>query len=1359
VTGTVRNGQGRCSDDGDRTSHRARAWLVPSAIDEVLRRRPWRGFAVLLVVLAGSLLGSAPALAISQRGHVFDFAFERGAGEGFTEPTGVAANNAGDVYVVEKSKGRVDEFEPVLEPGTGKLVGEKLIAELTVPSPEDVAVDDSTEAKSDPSIGDVYVTSNVTLKSEKEVHTIFKFGPEGKEVVPPLTTFAPTVKGQHKEKFAQLAGIAVDASGELFVHTIAPPEEASRTAVLKFNNAVSNQGLSALRNVFPEKPLPGLAVDAQGSHVYVVDGALPGENALQNKLLEIIRNEEQTLHAGFAVVAKLDDATGQILTPALDYEASNAVAVNPADNDAYLVNVIKNEAEGGLQSEVTSSVTAFGPQEEPIEQFSAPNPSLKEGGAIALDPATDAVYVVDRASGQVDVFEADQPGHPTVEGLSDEVSADGADTVTLSANVDPHGADTHYEFEYGSARCPSPSCTKTEPADIGEGFGDKHVPLELKGLEPGLYYYRVLATGHDGEVASGESTFTITAPVGRLPDARAWEMVSPPNKDGAEPEAISGSALEAGLIRASAEGGAISFVADGPMPAESEPEGLRSPNFSQIFATRNAQNHKWESQDITTPNDTGSGVFPGEPSEYWLFSSNLSLALVDPLPSYLDQFARPPLSPLVLPSENKGQQENTIYLRDDQPVQPQAAESETYEEARTNGEAMGNPGYVPLVDQENAPGAKAGSLASFGSTGKENGIVPEGGTPDLGHIVFRSEKAKPGLYEWELGPATEKAKVKEGFPAHKGISQLVSVPPGDTSENAPPTVFTEAHLGGLLHNQFGRAVSVSNAISTDGSLVFWTYVHGGVQHLEVRDMQLQETLQLDKVQSGAGEGAPNPEFQVASATGSKVYFTDTQRLTADSRAERIRPDLYVAEVEVVAGKLQSSVKDVTPVADEGANLQATHGLIGATEEEEGGHGSYVYFVADAALTPGATRGQCVNEKERLVELPAATTCNLYVSHQSGPKGQWETHLVAALSFEDEPDWAGVHGARGEMTSSVSASGRYIAFMSDRSLTGYDNEDASGKGRRDEEVYLYDAQNGVLACASCNPSGARPRGVFDPGHSFGGKGEGLGLVVDREETWSSREARSETLPADHWLAGSVPGWTDIGNNFAITQSRYLSNEGRLFFNSADALVPVAKPTREETVEGQEHLQVGVENVYEYELNGLGGCHSTGGCVGLISSGTSEHESALLEASASGDDVFFLTAESLAPEDTDSGYDVYDAHVCTSAPGCPGPPPPVKAKCEGEECQGSFSSQSLPEGPSNAPFSGSANLQVLHETVKELPKTAPGPTTAQKLAKALKTCRAKYKKNKHKRVACEKQAHKKYGPFKVSATKTSTAGAGR
>ena len=109
---------------------------------------------------------------------------------------------------------------------------------------------------------------------------------------------------------------------------------------------------------------------------------------------------------------------------------------------------------------------------------------------------------------------------------------------------------------------------------------------------------------------------------------------------------------------------------------------------------------------------------------------------------------------------------------------------------------------------------------------------------------------------------------------------------------------------------------------------------------------------------------------------------------------------------------------------------------------------------------------------------------------------------------------------------------------------------------------------------------------------------MGLVIDRSGIWSAVTTAGTSL--DHWLAGSIPGWTTEDIQRSLYQSRYLSNSGRLFFNSADPLVHIAQPTRTETIEKTPE-QVGVENVYEYEPPEIGACHEEAGCVGLVSSG--------------------------------------------------------------------------------------------------------------------------------------------------------------
>jgi len=564
--------------------------------------------------------------------------------------------------------------------------------------------------------------------------------------------------------------------------------------------------------------------------------------------------------------------------------------------------------------------------------------------------------------------------------------------------------------------------------------------------------------------------------------------------------------------------------------------------------------------------------------------------------------------------------------------------------------------------------------------------------------------------------------------------KLVSVLPG--SEQTPAS---EPELG-----YQGR--DVRNAISTDGSRVFWSR-EGEYGPLYMRDTIKNETVEVNAAQGVAepdeaerSGGLDEVHFQDASSGGSRVFFTDTWPLTKESMLEPLyaeeevtegeharaagRPnDLYEFDVET------GVLSDLTVDRRVGEDADVLGTLPGASE-----NGAYVYFVANGVLAPGAEPGDCPRTKPLLPHPEAA--CNLYVSEPDPEDtAQRQTRLIARLSYEDAADWGGGNSPLpedlGGVTSQVSANGRYLAFMSNRGLTGYDNVDANpeAKGARDEEVFLYDAVSGRLVCASCNPSGERPRGVFDTHEA----GEGLGLVVDRPETWSGQ-----------WLAGSIPGWTlfELENPVAEHQSRYLSDSGRLFFNSADALVPQDQArTRQETVNGKT-LNVGVENVYEYEPDGEGSCRKEPGCVALISSGTSDHESAFLDASEDGDDAFFLTAAQLVAQDNENTLAVYDARVCGTAetqPCLPVKPPPPPA-CSGEECRPAPSSQQSFSPPATSTFSGPGNLakqQVLPS--KTTTKLKP-LTRAQKLKAALKACR-KFKQ-KRERARCEAHARKQY-----------------
>jgi DNA-binding beta-propeller fold protein YncE len=830
-----------------------------------------------------------------------------------------------------------------------------------------------------------------------------------------------------------------------------------------------------------------------------------------------------------------------------------------------------------------------------------------------------------------------------------------ATSATLGAQINPLGSDTSAYFQYGGTSCAtSPGSCVSVPlprADLGSGEGSQPLGIHLQNLTPGsTYHYRVLATNSLGTVESEDQSFA-TQPLhgsSGLPDGRAWEMVSPPLKQGSGLEPIGGAYAEGGLIQAAQDGHAISYIAISP--TEANPQGSRTPETTQLLSRGGPGG--WTTQEIDTAHTAPSPAAIGHPSEYIFFSSDLATGLVEP----------PEQASVATPLSSEAT-EKTPYLRHDASCEASPATC-----------------YQPLVSAANVQEeVKFGGTVDF--------LVA---TSDLSHVILESpealtsnillNEAKSSLFEWSAGQL-----------------QLVSVLP-----NGRPATEegVQARLGG------SGAGSVRNAISKDGSRVIWSATpRGGVPQYYLRDMARGETVRIDAAY-GVPEVDAQARFDTASSDGSRVFFTSPRHLTADSTASQKREvgeeDLY--EFVLTSGKgepLAGKLNDLTVDSNAGESA-AVQGVIGASED-----GSYVYFLANGVLGDAAEHG-------------ASPGNNLYVEHyDEGVKAWTAPRFIAALAHADEPDWNESFARR---TSRVSPNGRYMAFMSQQSLTGYDNRDASS-GQATEEVFLYDAGVGRLVCASCNPTGARPTGQLDEGEGGeGGAERHPAPLVDRANIWTK----------DRWLAALLPGWTGTGDvNSPRYQSRYLSDSGRLFFDSSDALVP--RDTN------------GTWDVYEYEPEGVGGCQrsnasfneKSNGCASLISSGGSAEESAFIDASESGNDVFFLTASRLLPQDGDNALDVYDAHVCTSESPCTPvaavAPPPCTTS---DSCKPAPSPQPQSFGePSSQTFSGTGNLSAAAPTAVAKPRSL---SRAQKLSRALKACR---KKGRRKRAACERQARRR------------------
>jgi hypothetical protein len=253
-------------------------------------------------------------------------------------------------------------------------------------------------------------------------------------------------------------------------------------------------------------------------------------------------------------------------------------------------------------------------------------------------------------------------------------------------------------------------------------------------------------------------------------------------------------------------------------------------------------------------------------------------------------------------------------------------------------------------------------------------------------------------------------------------------------------------------------------------------------------------------------------------------------------------------------------------------------------------------------------------------------------------------FVSTLGGSNAPDrenWIGMGILSAEVLiqkqSKVSNDGNDLLFTSTKSNPGYDSNGFT-------EVYRYELSSESLNCMSCNPAGFK----------------------------ATSGASLQAIPTPFVSAET---WNPLG-------TRNLSADGkRAFFDTREALL-------------SSDIN-GVNDVYEWEADGSGSCHSTadnGGCLFLVSSGTSPSASYFSDASASGDDVFFLTAQKLVGQDKDELVDSYDARVGGGL-AAQNPPPPNP--CSGEACLGSAGTAPAAQSPGSANFSGPENPKPSHK----------------------------------------------------------------
>jgi hypothetical protein len=437
-------------------------------------------------------------------------------------------------------------------------------------------------------------------------------------------------------------------------------------------------------------------------------------------------------------------------------------------------------------------------------------------------------------------------------------SAVDPDGAVLQAKINPHfWPDAVYFVEYGTGKCSEGGCTTLQPTGAPSHLTDQTVnaPVTTAGLflpelEPDTTYHFRFVTesggggpvvGLGGEVGldGAEGSFhTPAIPVSPsdlcpnaafrtgfsadLPDCRAFEMVSPIDKEGGDIAALA----DAGLFQAAAEGSGLAYSS-----YRAFGDAQASPYTSQYIGTRTAAG--WSSHNVSPPrgaNLLDAGVTAT--SQYRLFSPDLCRA-------WLRNETTSILAPEAIGTFS------TVYSRENC-----GSEADTYT------------AIAPLTNAQ----------PKF-RVPREFDPLVQGVSADGSHVVIR---ANDRLTDSGPDVGGEKPLVYEWF---KGKLRMVCVLPNGT------VVTTGCSAGSANGKASGFINSLTHAISDDGSRIFWSDSTNENGKLYVRIDGKNPTIQITTVKtqfwSAAADGS-KAIYSTGDLTGAEadLFEYDVDQKTA-----------------------------------------------------------------------------------------------------------------------------------------------------------------------------------------------------------------------------------------------------------------------------------------------------------------------------------------------------------------------------------------------------------------------------------------------------------------------------------------------
>ena len=413
---------------------------------------------------------------------------------------------------------------------------------------------------------------------------------------------------------AYAGGVAVDAAGNVLVTATRGAGESSVNEYDPAGNLISNSGAEQLNRGGQ------IALDEDSGKIYVGDVA------------EFIHGPEikPDVKVFGALLTFPDAITGTATLSGQSVTFSGEVGADGGP-DATCVFQYADEAaflESGFEDAVEVPCDPAGP-------FTGTGMSAVGAEAPELSGGTTYRYrlLATSSAGSTpgSVGEFSIPG-PSIHAQSfGDLSQTGA---TLRAKINPNGKDTTYLFQYvseaqfGQSGYAEAIAVPLGGEAIGAGNQDVEVAQPITGLAPGVAYrFRVVASNELGVARGPDTSFTTYTPSSPgLPDGRAYEQVSPLDKNGANVEGGTNA------VQAAPDGNAITFFAAGGLPGGEGAAGL-----PVYLASRGAAS--WSTQSFSPPAATGprgktlgwsedlrwafnGNYFPGEPGAFYARESS-----------------------------------------------------------------------------------------------------------------------------------------------------------------------------------------------------------------------------------------------------------------------------------------------------------------------------------------------------------------------------------------------------------------------------------------------------------------------------------------------------------------------------------------------------------------------------------------------------------------------------------------------------------------------------------------------------------------------------------------------------------------